>query len=109
MKEWVIQRSESIKADGHDVVFVNIDILDEDNLVVNDAEIKLEAKVNGAAVLTGFGTGRTITDENYTDTSTVSYKGHASAVLRSGYESGEVVLTITAEGLEEVSVNITVE
>lgn len=105
----ITPEKENIKADGHDVVFVNIDILDEDNLVVNDAEIKLEAKVNGAAVLTGFGTGRTITDENYTDTSTVSYKGHASAVLRSGYESGEVVLTITAEGLKEVSVNITVE
>jgi beta-galactosidase len=94
----------SLAPDGHDAAFVMIDILDEQGLFVPDAEINLTAKVQGAALLAGFGSGNPITDENYTDNQTVSYKGHACAVLRSGYDKGKTKLTISAHGLEDKTI-----
>ena len=96
----------SLTPDGHDAAFVMIDILDSQGLLVPDAEIKLAAKVEGAASLAGFGSGNPITDENYTDNQTVSYKGHACAVLRSGYDKGRTKLTISAPGMEDKSIEL---
>ena len=90
----------SLKADGHDAAFVMIDIVDSEGRTVPDAAIKLTAKVEGPASLAGFGSGNPITDENYTDETTVTYRGQACAVLRSGYKDGESKLTVYAEGFE---------
>lgn len=97
-----------MKADGHDVIYVGIEVLDKDGLVVPDAAAKLSAKVSGCAVLAGFGSGNPITDEDYTDEETVSYRGRAMAILRSGYEKGAVNLTVSAEGLNTVQVDLQV-
>ena len=90
----------SLKADGHDAACVMIDIVDSEGRTVPDAAIKLTAKVEGPASLAGFGSGNPITDENYTDETTVTYRGQACAVLRSGYKDGESKLTVYAEGFE---------
>lgn len=98
----------TMKADGHDLVYVGIELLDEDGYVVPDAETALTAKVSGKAVLAGFGSGNPVTDEDYTDEETVSYRGRAMAILRSGYEEGTVQLEISAEGMEAARVEIQV-
>ena len=49
------------------------------------------------------------TDEKYTDAETVSYKGRALAVLRSGYEKGQVRLNISGEGVHSAEVTLDVE
>lgn len=91
-----------LKADGHDLVYVDIDVLDEDDRLVTDAAIELTASIEGCGYLAGFGTGNPITDENYTDDKTITFRGHATAIIRSGYEAGTVVLKLKAEGLEQV-------
>lgn len=93
----------ALQEDGHDAVFVMIDIVDSEGNTVPDAEIKLTAEVEGAASLAGLGSGNPITGENYTDKTTVSYRGQACAVLRSGYKSGKTKITVKAEGFEEKS------
>lgn len=94
----------SLVPDGHDAAFVMIDILDEQGQLLPDAEIKLSAKVEGTGCLAGFGSGNPITDEDYTDNQTVSYKGHACAILRSAYEKGQTKLTISAQGFEDKTI-----
>lgn len=96
----------SMKADGHDVIYVSVEIVDAQGRALPDAEMKLEAEikaVGAAATLAGFGTGNPVTDEDYTDNETVSYRGRALAILRAGYEAGEVTLTVRAQGLPEAS------
>ena len=51
-------------------------------------------------------TGNPITDEDYTDNQTVSYRGHACAVLRSGYDKGKTSLTISAPGMEDKTITL---
>ncbi len=97
-----------MKADGHDVICVGIEVLDENGLIVPDAEISLTAKVSGCAKLSGFGSANPVTDEIYTDEKTVSYRGRAMAILRSGYDTGKVQLEVSAEGMEPVYVEFAV-
>ena len=109
---------QEMKADGNDLIYVNIDIVDKDGRVVPDAEVPLCAEIkhesddktdiNETLYLAGFGTGNPITDENYTDNHTVSYRGHALAILRSGYKTGKAILTVTADGLPEARVELEV-
>lgn len=96
-------------ANGHDVWYVNIDICDEDGNVVTDASINLKAKIDGPALLAGFGSANPITEDNYTDCETVSYNGHAQAIVRSGYESGKVTLTVTADGIAKDTCSVEIE
>jgi len=96
----LIPEKTELKSNGHDVVYVNIDVLDEDNNLVTDAGIELEAELQcdgGVAVLSGLGTGNPITEENYTDNKTKTYFGHATAVIRSGYKTGKAKLIIKSK------------
>lgn len=88
-----------MKADGHDLIYVGIEIQDKDGNLVPDAEIALTTKAKGCAVLAGFGSGNPVTEEDYTDEHGVSYRGRAMAILRSGYEKGSVCFTVSGEQL----------
>ncbi len=108
---------QSMKADGHDVIYVTVEIVDAQGRVVPYSEVKLEAETccadagvsaGAVATLAGFGTANPITEEDYTDNETVSYRGHALAILRAGYEAGEVTLTVRAQGLPEASCKVDV-
>jgi len=102
----LVPEKRKMKADGHDLIYVGIEVLDKDGLLVPDAEVALKADISGCAVLSGFGSANPITDEDYTEGKTVSYRGRAMAVIRSGYEAGTVKLVISADGMEEVQVEL---
>ena len=91
----------AMKADGHDLIYVNIEVVDQQGNRVPDAEVPLTASVSGPALLSGFGTGNPVTEEDYMDRETRTYRGTAVAILRAGYEPGQIVLTVSAENLPE--------
>lgn len=106
-KLMVIPEKVHLQADGHDLVYVDIEVVDEDQKRVSDAYLKLVASVEGteaelstgAGYLAGFGTGNPISEELYTDCETVTYNGRATAIIRSGYETGKIVLKVEAKEL----------
>lgn len=98
-----------LQADGQSLCFAVVEVVDADGKPVPYAEVEVCAKVDGAASLAAFGTGRTVTEENYTAGKAVSCHGKALAIVRSGYEKGSAVLTVSAEGLAEAKLDITVE
>lgn len=99
----VTTEKDALKANGHDVMYVNIDVKDENGLTVTDASINLEISVEGAGFLAGFGTGNPITEEKYTDNTTTTFRGQATAIIRSGYTTGETKITVKAKD----TINIT--
>ena len=102
----VIPEKHRLNADGHDLVYVNIDVCDENGLLVTDAAVELTATLEGCGELAGFGTGNPITEEVYPDNKTTTFRGHATAIIRSGYEEGKNTLTISAEGMAPVQVSV---
>ena len=97
----IVSEKTGMKADGHDLICIGIEITDGAGNVVPDAEIPLTAYLTGPALLAGFGTARPVTDEDYTDHRTTSFRGRAEAILRAGYETGRILLTVAGEGLPE--------
>ena len=95
-----------MSADGHDVIYVRVELIDEEGLTVPGSDRKLHASVDGAGILSAFGSANPITDENYTAGSFTSFRGTAMAIIRSGYETGACTLSISGEGLETVSVTL---
>ena len=62
---------------------------------------KVHAEVSGVGTLAAFGTGRPVTEENYTKGEFTSHLGRLLAIVRSGYEDGEAVLKVQIDGLGE--------
>jgi len=96
-------------ADGHDLIYVNIEITDRDGRVVPDAAVTLRADVSGAGRLAGFGSANPITEEDYTDSETVSYRGRALLIMRAGYERGTCSVEICANGFEPVKAEFRIQ
>ena len=105
----LIPERENLPADGHALCYVRVEIRDENGLVLPDCSVTLKACAEGAASLLGFGSGNPVTAQNYTAGTFDAYRGRALAVLRAGYEAGEAVLTVQAEGLEAQTVRIPVQ
>jgi len=110
----LVPEKDSLRADGHDVLYVAVEIVDAEGRVVPDAQIPLKAAAYSnetelAAYLAGFGSGNPITEENYTSGSASAYCGCAMAVIRSGYETGTVTLSVKAERLPEATLVIEVK
>ncbi len=100
---------ELLRADGDSLCYVSVDIVDTKGDVVTDANILLTATVEGVGCLLGFGSAIPKTIENYTKGSFMSFRGKAMAVVRSGYEEGEVILKVEGDGLPSVQVQIKVK
>ena len=95
-------------ADGQSLVFARVEIVDDKGNLIPYAETELTAETEGAGALAAFGSARPMTEENYTVGKTVTYQGRALAILRAGYEPGEVKLTVRAEGIPEAVIRYSV-
>ena len=104
----LVPEKTSMQADGHDVIYVGIELIDKDGRIVPDAEIQLHADYSGCGELAGFGSANPITEENYTSCDAASFRGRAMAIIRSGYEKGNGTLRIFADGLQEAVTEIIV-
>lgn len=110
---WGESGSITLAPDGHSLAYIFAEITDAEGNRVPDASIPLRTSVTGAGTLAGFGSANPITDENYTAGAFTTYQGCALAVVRSGYETGEISLTVKADSdswscLEEATVRISV-
>ena len=95
-----------MRADGHDLIYAQIDVCDKDGHTVPDAEIALKASVNGAGILAGFGSSAPVTDENYTDDDAVTYRGRAMLIIRSGYDAGDCEVTVSTKDIDDAKLKI---
>ena len=100
--------TDGLKADGESLCYIRAELTDAEGNRVPDGDRLLTAEAEGAAVLAAFGSGNPITAENYTRGQFTSWQGSALAVLRAGYEPGEVKLTVTGEDLEGASITLRV-
>ncbi len=89
----------ALHADGSSMAFVHVELVDENGMVVPDADTSITVQVSGNAELLGFGSGNPIMEENYHTGRFTTYLGRALAVLRAGYEAGEATLSVSAEGV----------
>jgi beta-galactosidase len=90
-----------LQADGQSLCCAVVEIVDNQGRRVPFDDRKAKAMVSGAGTLAAFGTGRPVTEENYTKGEFTSYLGRFLAIIRSGYEAGEAVLTVKIADIGE--------
>ena len=98
-----------LQADGQGLAYALVEVVDEEGRRVPFADYKVKAEVSGAASLAAFGTGRPITEENYTAGEFTSYLGRLQVIVRAGYEAGEAELKVSAEGLGQASATVSIK
>lgn len=96
----------SIKADGTDLSFVTVKVVDAEGNVVPNADNLVTFKVAGDAKIVGVDNGNPISHEPFKASYRKAFNGLCLAVLQSGEKTGKVTLTATSEGLEKASVDI---
>ncbi len=99
---------DSIRADGLDLAYVSIELLDREGRLVPDKDLLVQTAVSGVGSLAGLGSGNPTSDEPYGLPYRQTHLGRALAILRAGQTPGELVLTVSAQGLEAKQITIKV-
>jgi beta-galactosidase len=98
-------RSE-IKADGYDLSFVTVDILDKDGNICPLAENEVTFEVTGAGRNEGVDNGSPISLERFKADHRKAMAGKALLIVRNDGTSGNINVKATSAGLTPATVNI---
>ena len=93
-------------ADGQDLIYVTVEILDRDGLVCPNAAIPLTATVKGSGSLLSFASADLKDTDVYTDAHCTTWKGRALLAVRSSAKSGSVSVTVKGDGLSQSQLNL---
>jgi beta-galactosidase len=105
----ITPEKKDIKADGQSLCYTLVEIVDNRGRQVSSHDRKARAAVSGAGTLAAFGTGQPVTAENYSTGEFTSFRGRWLAIIRSGYESGDAILTVEAEELGKAELIVPVK
>ena len=89
----------TIKADGEDLSYVTVEVVDSAGRRNPTATNLLHFEVSGPGVIVGVGNADPTSTESYTEPQRHCWQGRALVVLRSARGSGEIKLRVTSEGL----------
>ncbi len=98
----------ALTADGEDLAFLTVKLVDNAGTENLFAEREVTVTVEGAGTLQGFGSADPSVAGSYDDTTWKTWDGYVMAVVRAGYEPGEITVTFTAGGCETKRVVIPV-
>lgn len=89
-----------IKADGKDLSYITVRILDADDNLVPDANDKIEFSISGAGIIAGTDNGYQADTASLKSTKRNAWKGLALAIIRSSRKKGNITLKAKALGFE---------
>ncbi len=107
----IVLKPESMvmKADGRDLIFVEIGTEDADGHPVKNATNRVHVAVEGPGRLVGLDNGDSTDFDNYKATSRRLFSGKLLAVIAATKEPGDVVVKATSVGLSEATVTLRAE
>ena len=88
-----------LKADGQDLAFITVEVLDANGVVNPTADNLLTASVKGPATIAAFGNADIKDCDPYVDSTHKAWKGRALLVVRSTGEKGKVTVTVQGKSL----------
>ncbi|MGL5682753.1 MAG: DUF4982 domain-containing protein [Marinifilaceae bacterium] len=103
--ELVADRSE-IKADGKDLSFVTVRVLDKDGNLCPLADNQISFKVKGAGTYRAGANGDATSLESFQKPTMKAFYGMMTAIVESTEKPGNIVLEATAKGLQKGTITI---
>lgn len=106
--ETVLKPSKTVlKADGEDMVFIEISTVDKDGHPVENARNRMNIAVTGAGRLVGLDNGDSADYDQYKGTSRRLFAGKLLAMIAAKDVPGEVTVRVTSRGLEDKVLTLT--
>ena len=96
----------SIVADGRDLAFVEVGVVDDQGVVVPQANNLIDFAIDGPGTIVGVDNGDATSHESYKGTSRSAFSGKAVAIVQSTTTPGQVTLSASSGGLTGDSVVI---
>jgi beta-galactosidase len=99
----------TIKADGQDLSFVTVTIVDKDGLPVPRSQNQIHFDINGPGEIVATDNGDATSFESFQSRERKAYNGLCLVIVRTkAGETGRIVLRATSEGLAGAEIPITV-
>ena len=97
-----------LDADGQDLSYVEIEMVDAQGIVVPDSDRPVRIDVQGAGRFLCMDNGDTADSDAQLRSDKPTFLGRAQAVIRSGRTPGTILITATADGLPAATLQLTV-
>ena len=96
----------TISADGKDLSFVEVDILDKNGVLVPNANNLIKFSVSGQGFIAGVDSGDPVSMESFKGKEHTALNGKALCILQSNGKKGTISLTATADGLQSQTIQV---
>ena len=100
----LIADRKNIKADGKDLSFITVKILDKDGNVVPTADNLVDFKINGNAFIAGVDNGSETDMDSFKASSRHAFNGLALAIVQTKQKAGAITFTAASKGLQGATV-----
>ena len=101
---------EIINADGYDLAYITVDVLDDNGNFVPTAMNEINFRISGEGKIVGVDNGDAASWERYKDTDGIwkrsAFNGKAVVIVQSTEKSGSFTLTAQSAGLQQSSVTV---
>lgn len=97
---------EKMNADGVDMIFVEISMLDKDGHPVENDRSRVNVTVSGAGRLVGLDNGDSTDYDEYKGTSRKLFNGKLLAMIASKKEAGEITVTVESKELPTKTIKL---
>lgn len=96
----LVAENKEMKANGEDLAFVQVEVVDKDGNLCPNAEVELTVSVSGQGSLAAMGNADIKDTGSYVDNTHKTWKGRALIVVRSTHKRGKAQLGVKASGLK---------
>ena len=98
-----------IKNSSNDLSYIRIELVDEEGLIVPDADCPVQLSVSGQGGIAAAGNASPTDMESFRSLTPKTFHGKALAIIRPVGKAGTIVLKAVAEGLPEAIIEIKVQ
>ncbi|TWI99427.1 beta-galactosidase [Mucilaginibacter frigoritolerans] len=100
----LIADRKNIKADGKDLSFITVKILDKDGNLVPDADNLVNFEINGSAFIAGVDNGDEVNHDSFKVNYRKAFNGLALAIVQTKAKAGNITFTATSKGLQPANI-----
>ncbi len=92
-------KDRTVYADGKDLIYVTVDVVDANGNLVPNASNRVHIKVDGPGKLVGVDNGNSPDHDPYKGKSRQAFGGKMLAIVQTTKTAGEITITATADGI----------
>lgn len=97
---------DTLNADGEDLIFLTIETLDKDGILVANGRSRMNVSVTGAGRLIGLDNGDSSDMDQYKGTSRKLFSGKLLAIIAARTEPGDIQVHVTSPSLPDAALTL---